>query len=172
MSAVTRVDPITKTLGNFGKWQLSAMLIVFLCKVPTSWFMAAVIFSAPAPKPGDFWCTPPDEVPSNYTAQWIEKAHTKEINTYNNLTVINYCKVYAEVWKHPMDYLGPNKTDACPSNQTAMKCKRFTFKSDYSSLVADFSLVCDRHFWVSMSQCFHIFGLLVGGIIAYFMLKR
>lgn len=48
-----RVDPITKVLGNFGKWQLGAMLIIFLCKVPTSWFMAIIIFTAPAPNPGN-----------------------------------------------------------------------------------------------------------------------
>lgn len=48
-----RVDPITKVLGNFGKWQLGAMLIIFLCKVPTSWFMAIIIFTAPAPDPGN-----------------------------------------------------------------------------------------------------------------------
>lgn len=171
MVGYIRVDPISKTLGNFGKWQLSAMLIVFLCKVPTSWFMAAVIFSAPAPNPGDYWCTPPSKVPENYTDQWIAKAQPKQINSYNNRTSVNYCEVYAEVWKNPMDFIGPNKSDIVPKNLTTIECERFSFNPDYYSLIADYSLVCDRHFWVSLSQCFHIFGLLIGGIIAYYMLK-
>lgn len=171
MSGLVRIDPITKTLGNFGKWQLSAMLIVFLCKVPTSWFMAAVIFTAPAPNPGDFWCTPPYEVPSNYTPDWIAKAQPKQFSSYNNRTTVNYCEVYVEVWNNPMDFIGPNKSDIFPKNLTTVECERFSFNPDYYSLVADYSLVCDRHFWVSLSQCFHIFGLLIGGIIAYYMLK-
>lgn len=171
MSGLVRIDPITKTLGNFGKWQLSAMLIVFLCKVPTSWFMAAVIFTAPAPNPGDFWCTPPYEVPNNYTADWIAKAHPKQFSSYNNRTTVNYCDVYVEVWNNPMDFIGPNKSDIVPKNLTTVECERFSFNPDYYSLIADYSLVCDRHFWVSLSQCFHIFGLLIGGIIAYYMLK-
>lgn len=52
-SSTLRVDPITKVLGNFGKWQLGAMLIVFLCKIPSSWFMAIILFTAPAPNPGN-----------------------------------------------------------------------------------------------------------------------
>lgn len=171
MSGLVRIDPITKTLGNFGKWQLSAMLIVFLCKVPTSWFMAVVIFTASAPNPGDFWCHPPIEVAKNYTEQWIAQAHPKEINSYNNRTTVNYCAVYAEVWENPFDFIGTNKSDVVPKNLTTIECERFSFNPDYYSLIADYSLVCDRHFWVSLSQCCHIFGLLVGGIIAYYMLK-
>lgn len=129
------------------------------------------IFTAPAPNPGDFWCTPPYEVPTNYTDQWIAQAHPKQISSYNNRTTVNYCEVYAEVWKNPLDFIGPNKSDVVPKNLTTIECERFSFNPDYYSLIADYSLVCDRHFWVSLSQCFHIFGLLIGGIIAYYMLK-
>ena len=170
MSGVVHVDPITKTLGIFGKWQLSAMLIVFLCKVPTSWFMAALIFTAPAPNPGDFWCTPPFEVSKNYTAQWIEKAQPKQLNNYNR-SFVNYCEVYVEVLESPMDFIGPNKTDVFPENLTTVECEHFSFNPEYFSLISEYSLVCDRQFWVPLTQCFHIFGLLVGGIIAYYMLK-
>lgn len=170
MADIVNKDPVSKTLGVFGKWQLSAMLIVFLCKVPTSWFMAAIIFTAPAPNPGDFWCTPPSEVPQNYTAQWMEKAQPKLVDSYNKQSV-DYCEVYAEVWKHPVDFIGPNKTDIVPKNLTTIKCERFSFNPEYFSLVADYSLVCGRSYWVSLTQCFHIIGLLTGGIIVYFMLK-
>lgn len=171
MADVVHKDPVTKTLGIFGKWQLSAMLIVFLCKVPTSWFMAAIIFTAPAPNPGDFWCTPPSEVSQNYTDQWIAKAHPKQIHHYNKHSSVNYCEVYAEVWNHPMDFIGSNKTDIVPKNLTTIKCAHYSFNPHYYSLVADYKLVCDRSFWVSLTQCFHILGLLIGGIIAYYMLK-
>lgn len=171
MTNIPRADPVTKTLGNFGKWHLSAMLIVFLCKVPTSWFMAAVIFTAPAPTPGDYWCHPPPIVSPNYTRQWINKAQPKQINVENNITTIDYCRVYAVVWEHPMDFIGPNKSHIRLDNLTTIDCPHFAFKPQYISLVADYSLVCDRTFYVSLSQCCHISGLLIGGIIAYYLLK-
>lgn len=170
MTTVVRVDPISKALGNFGKWHLSAMLIVFLCKVPTSWFMAAVIFTAPAPTPGDYWCTPPPTIPYNQTKQWINKAHPKTVDD-NNVTTTNYCKIYAEVWKYPSNFVGPDKGHIHPKDLTTMECPHFSFNPNYISLVADYSLVCDRNFYVPLSQCCHIFGLLIGGIIAFLMLK-
>lgn len=184
-----RVDPITKVLGNFGKWQLSTMLIIFLCKVPTSWFMAIILFTAPAPNPGiflsylkkiclndhilwtgDFWCTPPSHLPGEYTADWIARAHPIKVD-YHNRSSIDYCEVFTEFWENPLKYFGPNHTIIDTKNLNTRKCANYTFNPNYHSMVADFNLVCGRELLVPLSQCFHIFGLLVGGIIAYFLLK-
>lgn len=167
---VIRVDPVTKTLGNFGKWQLTAMLIIFLCKLPTSWFMAVIIFSSPAAKPGDFWCTPPAELASNYTEEWIDYAHPAHYNRRDE-RVVDYCKVYSELMQRPFDYFRPNVTEIDTSELTPVKCHHFSFNPDFHSMVADFGLVCDRNYLVALSQCFHILGLMVGGIVAHFMLK-
>lgn len=40
-------DLIGSILGDFGIWQLRTVLIIFLCKIPASWFMACIIFTAP-----------------------------------------------------------------------------------------------------------------------------
>lgn len=164
-------DPISKVLGNFGKWQLRTMLIIFLCKVPTSWFMAIVIFTAPAPYPGEYWCTPPQGLSGELLNEWVSMAHVKSINNRNR-TITDYCHVYLDLMENPWDFIGPNKTrDLLPMNMTTVACENFTFQSDYYSLVEEFVWVCERKHLISLSQCFHIFGLLVGGIIAYFMLK-
>ncbi|XP_031635382.1 organic cation transporter-like protein isoform X2 [Contarinia nasturtii] len=144
-----RVDPVTKVLGNFGKFQLSAMLIIFLCKIPTSWFMAIIIFTAPA------------------------RAHPHKLDKHNR-TFVDYCEVFTELWNSPLEYFNtPNQTSLIETkNFTTMKCTHFTFKPEYHSLVADFKLICGRELLLPLSQCFHIFGLLVGGIVAYFLLKH
>lgn len=167
---VQHVDPITKVLGNFGKWQLRTMLIIFLCKVPTSWFMAIIIFTAPAPNPGEFWCTPPDTLPAEYIDEWISKAHEESVDRRNR-TVIDYCSVYVELMERPLDFFGPNKTEEITSNMTTVECTNVTFNSDFYSLVNDFEMVCGRKLLVALSQCFHIFGFLIGTIASYIMLK-
>ncbi|KAH8420697.1 hypothetical protein KR222_001724, partial [Zaprionus bogoriensis] len=50
-------DIVNQMLGNFGLWQLRAVLIIFLCKIPAAWFMACIIFTAPDIYPNEgFTC--------------------------------------------------------------------------------------------------------------------
>lgn len=163
-------DIISQVLGNFGKWQLRTMLIIFLCKMPTSWFMAVIIFTAPAPNDGDFWCRPPDTVPQEYESEWIQVAHPIKLDRHNR-EVIDYCHVYRDIIENPLEFIGPNKTRLPTTNLTAVWCDHFSYNPEYHSLVVEFNLVCRRQMLLPLTQCFHIFGLLVGGIIAYILLK-
>lgn len=133
--------------------------------------MAIIIFTAQAPNPGDFWCTPPAELPTEYHREWMERAHQITYDRHNR-SQINYCAVYTEFYENPLDYFGPNQTQIDTTHLAITKCKNFTFNPDFHSLVVDFNLVCGRDLLVSLSQCFHIFGLLVGGIIAYYILRQ
>lgn len=49
-------DIVTACLGNWGQWQRRAVLLIYLCKIPSAWFMASIIFTAPTPWPGEFYC--------------------------------------------------------------------------------------------------------------------
>lgn len=119
---------------------------------------------------GDYWCTPPAELPAKYTADWIARAHPIKIDHHNH-SKIDYCHVYAEYWENPLRYFGPNHTIIDTTNLPTIKCTNYSFNPAFNSLVADFGLICGRELLVPLSQCFHIFGLLIGGIVAYFMLK-
>lgn len=164
------VDVIAKTLGNFGKWHLRTLLIIFLCKIPTSWFMAVVIFAATAPKPGDYWCKPPNLLPEEYRNEWIQKAHPVKLN--HGKSVIDYCSVYKDVYDEPFKYFGSNSTNAIPmTNETSIKCSKYEFAPDYHSLTADFQMFCGGEMLLPITQMFHIFGLLCGGLVAYHSLK-
>jgi hypothetical protein len=47
-------DPIQKSMGALGKWQIFICAVVFLLKFPVAWHQMAIIFLAP---PVDFNCT-------------------------------------------------------------------------------------------------------------------
>lgn len=50
-------DLLQGILGDFGIWQLRTILIIYLCKIPASWFMACIIFTAPELYPAtEFIC--------------------------------------------------------------------------------------------------------------------
>lgn len=163
-------DLISEIVGDFGKWQIRIMLIIFLCKLPTAWFTAVVIFTAPQPNPGDFYCRPPDVLPDNFESEWIKIAHPIHINKYDE-SVTDYCSVYRDVIENPLDYIGLNKTKIISDNMTTVSCDHFSFNSHYHSLVVDYKLVCRRQLLLPLAQCFHIFGLLAGGIIAFLLMK-
>lgn len=174
---VEDIDVCRKMMGDFGKWQLKAMLMIFLCKIPTSWFMAVIIFTAPAPGPGDYWCRPPTTVNISNSNDWIrisnpwvpanlnEKGHYDACNVYKNVfeNTTNFMELTNGEWK-----VKENLPDR--GNET-IACDDFEFKSRYHSLVARFSLVCSRTLMLALSQSFHILGLLIGGIIAYYLVR-
>lgn len=167
-----KIDVIGQTLGNFGKWQVRTMLIVFLCKIPTSWFMAVVIFTAPVPSPGDFWCKPPINLTADDKHNWLEMAHPVKIGK-GHTPKKDYCYVYRDIYEHPMKYLGHNSTMFSLANLTTIKCPKYEYEyaSEYRSLVADFTMICGRDVLLPITQMFHILGLCLGGVVAFNLLK-
>lgn len=163
-------DVTSDVLGSFGKWQLRALLIIFLCKLPTSWFMAIVIFTAPAPNPGEVWCRPPDTLPTQYLSEWNQIAHPVHFSRHHH-RIVDYCHVYRDIMDDPLKFIGPNKTRTLAPNATVVTCDHFEFDPKFHSLIADFNLVCQRQLLMPLTQCFHIFGLLCGGIVAFILLK-
>lgn len=167
-------DIFARITGDFGKWQLRAVLIIFLCKIPTSWFMAVVIYTAPAPKVGDYWCRPVEP----HQEKWKAVYHPATSQSTGPLN-IDYCSVYKELYSDPDRYMEVlmvlNRSESAVTkntiNNTIVACEHFTFKSEFRSLIIEYELVCDRKYLLSLSQCFHIFGLLLGGIFAFRLLK-
>lgn len=165
-------DVVNEITGNFGKWQLRAILIIFLCKIPTVWYLAIIIFTAPAPKTGDFWCKPPNNI-TNHT-EWVLQSHPMRKYDTDKEFQIDFCRVYQDAYDDRTTLYEFSKNDnfSVQESRKIMPCKNFHFNSEFHSVIKEFNLVCSRRLLVTVSQSFHIFGLLIGGIAAHFMLKR
>lgn len=183
-----KVDIIQRINGEFGRWQLRAVLLIFLCKIPSSWFMACIIFTAPAPRHGEFFCKPQletanwtrsvsspfDEVKRNKT-DWIKIMHPI-IEAKDNEFKIDFCNVYDDADEHAEKYFH-NRNYSHPwdrpteRNSTVVPCDSFLHHSSYKSIITDYDLVCSRDILVATTQFFHLFGVLTGGILAYNLLK-
>lgn len=87
------------------------------------------------------------------------------------------CHVYKNVFENATNFMEYNngewrvKDDLTDLGNETVTCDSFVFKSRYHSLVARFSLVCSRTLMLALSQSFHILGLLIGGIIAYYLVR-
>lgn len=186
-----KIDIIGQVNGNFGKWQLRTVLLIFLCKIPSAWFMACLIFTAPAPRAGEFFCHPTEQVLNTHTREkfermldfnktaWVSLLHPTE-TTVHGATRFDFCNVYAngpnmsEKYFHSLSSItedwvaSPNDTDTTET----MPCKQFYHHSDYISLVTDFNLVCSRDILIASTQFFHLLGVLTGGLVATYLLKQ
>ncbi|XP_055905941.1 solute carrier family 22 member 13 [Eupeodes corollae] len=121
-------DLIGSILGNFGIWQIRTVLIIFLCKIPASWFMACIIFTAPEIYPNnEFQC---------------------DISGMSSNATVSEDQCYI------------NTIDG------QLECTDFNYNYDFYSLVMQFDLVCLRDIFVAWTQFWHLFGILVGGVIA------
>lgn len=168
------VDVVNEVAGNFGKWQLRALLIIFLCKIPAVWFLAILAFTAPAPKSGDFWCLPPNNI-TNHT-EWVLQSHPVRKAATDKEFQIDFCRVYKDAYQDDtvVKYFefSESKNISVRENRRVIPCEKFHFKNDFHSVIKEYKLVCSRRLLTTVSQCFHIIGSSVGGIVVHFMLKR
>ncbi|CAD7093442.1 unnamed protein product [Hermetia illucens] len=151
-------DIIHRITGDFGIWQLRAVLIIFLCKIPSSWFMACVIFTAPAPRFNEYYCA--DGLPEQEQPTGVSKFSLHDFyNTAGNYSHHDHC--FKEQYNNVT-----NKYDEVP-------CTSFQYiPTDYWSLVTQFNLVCSREIFVAWTQFWHLFGVLMGGISATKLMLR
>lgn len=182
-----KVDLVSRINGNFGRWQLRTVLLIFLCKIPSSWFMACIIYTAPAPRHGEFFCKPPPVVMhtnqttwhnilNNNKTEWIKVLHPfleeKDDQEFN----IDFCNVFTDADEHAEKYFHTKLHDhpwVTPArNSNVIPCEDFVHHADFQSIITDFDLVCSRSILTSVTQFFHLFGVLTGGIIATNLLKQ
>ncbi|XP_037945167.1 solute carrier family 22 member 3-like isoform X1 [Teleopsis dalmanni] len=133
-------DIIGTITGDFGIWQLRTVLIIFLCKIPASWFMACIIFTAPEMYPGtEFECN-------------ADYLNPNETITDNQCYVLESSNSGTVVGKE--------------------ECTNFLYNFDFQSLIMEFDLVCLRDIFVAWTQYWHLFGVLVGGVVGTKLMLR
>lgn len=174
-----KVDVIGNIVGDWGKWQLRTVLLIFLVKIPSSWFMACIIFTAPAPRHGEFYCKPPTPIalhPDNKST-WVKISHPEKQEVVDKEFNIDYCNVYEDALDHVHEYYKTENNSYHPwdvpvrNTSIIIPCDSFEHHANYKSIITEFDLVCSRDILVATTQFFHLFGVLCGGILATKLLE-
>ncbi|XP_055904665.1 solute carrier family 22 member 3 [Eupeodes corollae] len=164
-------DIVGQVNGDFGRWQLRTILLIFFLKIPSAWLMAVIIYTAPSPRKGEYYCKPPPSVlEANSTFdKWIMISHpiSEETNTDRQFD-IDVCHVYEHSLQNNFTAMHPNYSNPFTkpkAQQKIIPCAHFQHNSTFRSLVTQFDLVCSRQVLVGVSQTFHSIGTLVGGLL-------
>lgn len=180
-------DVIQQINGKFGIWQLRTIVLIFLCKIPTAWFMACVIYTAPTPQKGEYYCKSIFNNKLSFTwklivwriywffqigADALEDVEEALQGTDRQFDVCNVPEALLEKQKYVTNLsLSMAISNMHDEGAAVVPCKHFEHNTEYHSLVTQFDLVCSRQLLVSLSQGSHALGALVGGILAYHILK-
>lgn len=169
MITMNSKDVIGRSVGDWGRWQFRAVFLIFLVKIPSSWFMACIIFTAPAPKHGEFFCKPPIPIPAVNHTEYIKISHPV-LEANEQELKIDFCNVYEDALDHLHLYFngseGIDPRIRPNSSSKIVPCDTFEHHADYKSIITDFDLVCSKDILVATTQFFHLFGVLCGGLVA------
>lgn len=111
--------------------------------------------------------------------EWIKIAHPLKEEQSDHEFQINFCNIYSDAHDHIAKFFNDteNHDDVDlfhepPSlDSKLIPCESFEHKPDYTSIITQFDLYCSRDILVSVTQFFHLFGVLCGGIITHYMMK-
>ncbi|XP_034116834.2 LOW QUALITY PROTEIN: solute carrier family 22 member 19 [Drosophila albomicans] len=166
-SAPPNVDIVEHVNGSFGRWQLRTILLIFLCKIPTAWFMACIIYTAPYPQRGELVCHP-----ATWNGSHTAQAHGSMLHSRNTdrLFSVQVCNAYAQsLSQNFVRHYG--QTWNATSAQLMLPCEKVEHNTEYKSLITQFDLICSRRVLVAVTQSFHALGALLGGLLAYQALR-
>jgi len=72
-------DPISQSVGEFGRWQLQLTFLLSLFNIPCTWHIFALTFQS---LPSDFWCAKPPDLENISVHEWINISHTLDTKVY------------------------------------------------------------------------------------------
>ncbi|KAH8369124.1 hypothetical protein KR009_002014 [Drosophila setifemur] len=172
------VDVVEQVNGSFGRWQLRTILLIFLCKIPSAWFTAIIIYTAPYPWKGELVCHPADWNASvSHAETHLSRDHPlwQETRSTDRLFNVDVCNAYSQslargfVKSHGKEW---NATETKEEQKkSSLPCENVEHRTDYRSLITQFDLICSRRVLVALTQSFHALGALIGGLMAYSALK-
>lgn len=101
----------------------------------------------------------------NDTNRWIKAAHVSKFSRIENEESYNLCDVYENAVQRYVE----NSTVLTSSD--LQTCHEFDHHPKYYSIIHQYDLFCSREALLPLTQSFHLLGVLLGGILANFMLK-
>lgn len=125
---------------------------------------------------GEIYCKPPIYNMTEKKDDWIKIAHPiKEVSDHE--FIIDFCNVFEDAEQHIKKHFNRSSNDfdvfQAPSGGSSrvVPCETFHEEPLYTSIITQFDLYCSRDILVAVTQFFHLFGVLCGGIVTTNMMK-
>lgn len=145
---VEEIDPVTKAMGDFGRWQFGMVCLVGSFIIPCSYPVLNLTFLNAS---NDFWCAVPSSIADQTTLeQW---------RNVSGQTKHGACQVYDIDYENRFSqYL------TIPENTPTRPCKKWDYdRTDFdTTFTTEWDLVCDKAYLKSIAQTVFFMGMLGG----------
>lgn len=172
------IDVIGDILDKCRSWQLRTIFIIYLTKIPTAFFMACIVYTAPVPQRIQLFCI---DTANGHNLTTIK--HPSVVSVFDKEFNLSYCDTFADIkdhahmhhgnGKYEMPWNAPNLTRSGMdhhNHSSIIPCDLFNFKSA-KSVVTTYDVVCSRGGFVVVTQGMHLVGILLSGIVLRYSLK-
>lgn len=158
-------DTVSDLIGDWGPWQRRSVILIYLCKIPSAWFMACIIFTAPIPNPGEVSCYQPVTQSVFDQNTWTEPRNIgQKVISTDFCMILN--RTFDDANVNNLSYVEDEK------NYESIPCTSFEYDTPFETTVTKFDLVCSRTILIPTSQFFHLLGVLTGGILATVIMEQ
>ncbi|XP_077396115.1 solute carrier family 22 member 3 [Festucalex cinctus] len=154
-------------IGDFGLFQKRLVLLCSLPLIPFSFVLVGVVFLGKTP---DHWCAIPEAEQLLAECGWTE-AEVREVTIPRSEASFSHCNRFdlnlsQSNCTELEQLLAFNKTPVVPCDGG------WAFEKSYSSIVSEFSLVCERSWLADLNQVVMASGLFIGAFITGYMSDR
>lgn len=182
MTITVQNDIIFDTVGEFGKWQKRAMILVFSSKIVACWCMAIILFTAPVPEPIEIRCFNDSSHSTNYlssesddfnaTIRWHTASHPELVISSDKYFDIDFCSVESDIFAHIGRHnINSTSISELTESPNEVPCSEFRHRPFFRDKLTKFDWSCSRNLIGAFTQFFFLFGVLIGGIIAWRLLN-
>lgn len=170
-------DIVSELCGDWGRWQFRTIVLIFLCKIPSAWFMACIIFTAPYALDGEYSCYMPRV--HNLSGDEMQFVYPVIGRDASNQSQYDQCFMYTDYEERVMHHRQGNSNSSrveyddiasLYGSRGVQPCEHFVHNSTFNSLVTTFDTVCDKTINLAWTQFWHLFGVLCGGVVATLLL--
>ncbi|KAM8737557.1 solute carrier family 22 member 3 isoform 1-T1 [Acanthopagrus schlegelii] len=168
---MANVDKLMELVGDFGPFQKK---VVTLCSLPLMLFafvLVGVVFLGHTP---DHWCWTPESERLQEECGWTDlEVRQVTVPRSEQSGSFSRCERFGVDWSKSHDKC--NKLDwLLTSNATQLaSCdSRWVFDKSHSTVVSEFSLVCERSWLADLNQVLLACGFFVGAFVTGYIADR
>ncbi|XP_063233832.1 organic cation transporter protein-like isoform X2 [Bacillus rossius redtenbacheri] len=145
-------DPVSRAVGEFGRWQLRLTFLLSLFNVPCTFHIFALTFQSLS---GDFWCARPAALRHLAVAAWRNLSEPAQLDGQAG------CRLW------DLDYSAAGLGNFSAANRTrACTSWEYDHSSVGSTIISEWDLVCDRQALPSVAEMMFLTGVALGGLIS------
>ncbi|XP_051247327.1 solute carrier family 22 member 3 [Dicentrarchus labrax] len=168
---MANVDKLIEHIGDFGPFQKKIVTLGALPLILFAFVLIGVVFIGHTP---DHWCWSPESESLKEECGWtdvevleVTVPHSEQSGSFSR------CERFGLDWSKSQNkckeidwLLASNATELVPCDS------RWLFDKSHSTIVSEFSLVCEKSWLADLNQVFLALGFFIGAFITGYMADR